>query len=189
MNEIILGRKTPPIDWRGVPFSYYNKVSAVCRTLAECDDLVYWFGDAEFCPYLPVLVQTPAGWTAIAGMGFATAAELRDCAVSLWERHSESMEKRGTIFDFDTLRERRGLADRDKAGAAWAEAIEERIRKHKASPRTDPFRQPQYVRPNERVLFAVDGTRDVFKENIGGNGNAGNDPGADSHGEGAGGNR
>lgn len=172
MTELIVRRAVPPIDYNRkprVPAGYQPRriktkegvvrtiprVSAVCRSLGECSDLVRWFGDADFCPYLPVLVKAPAGWTAITGWACASAAELQDCAIALWHRQMDKLTKMGALLAFDELRERHGLMRREDADAAVREALHERIRKHKANPVTDPFRVPQYVRPGERTLHPV----------------------------------
>ena len=76
MLELMAPRAIPPIDYRGVPAGLRPKivkdktgrvvnviprVSAVCRTIKECEDLVYWYGDATFCPFAPVLLLLRAG--------------------------------------------------------------------------------------------------------------------------------
>jgi len=177
MTELMVQRRVPPIDYQRkprVPASYqprvlraegkvvrvFPKISAVCRTLGECSELVKWYGDAAFAPYLPVLVNAPAGWTAITGLGYASAAELQDCAVALWTRQADKLARMGCLFDYDALRERHGLMRREDADAAIREALRERVRKHKANPVSDPFRQMQYDNPNERAVFAVDGLRE-----------------------------
>ena len=162
MPELLVQYQIPPINWRNVPLPYRGKLSAVCRSAAECEDLVAWFGDAAFCPYLPVLVMVPGTQpTLIPGFGYATAAELQDCAVAAWHMQSDKLAKQGTVLDFDSLREKHGLMRREDADAAIREAFRERIRKHKANPVTDPFRVPQYVRVNNRMVFAVDGRREA----------------------------
>lgn len=156
-------KRIPPIQWNGVPEQFKGKVSAVCWTLRDCEELVKWFGDATFAPFLPVLVNAPGGWAVIAGLGYADAAELQDCAIVLWNERVEKLKKQqGRIFDFDTLREKAGLARKEHAAQAISEAIMARVAKHKANPRTDPFRQMKYPNPTQRVLFSVDGTRDGF---------------------------
>ena len=157
MTELVLhtAKRVSHIDWRDVPARYVGKASAVCRTLAECADLVKWFGDETFCPYLPVLIKAPGGWTAIAGMGYADAAELRDCAVTLWGRQTEAIASHGGIMDFDALREKHGLMRREDVKAAMSDALTRRIAAHRASPVTDPFRQPQYVRVNGKTVHTV----------------------------------
>ena len=150
-------KKVPPINWVGVPESYVGKCSAVCRTAQECSDLVLWFGSADFCPVQPVLVLIPGADApiAIAGMGYATAAELQDCAIVTWYDKSQKIEKDGTMFDFDTLRERRGLMRREEVDAATREAMVERVAKHKANPISDPARQPQFPNPTNKTRFAI----------------------------------
>src|SRR3990167_6947599 len=96
-----MAKRVAPIDWRGVPASYVGKCSAVCRTLQECEELVRHFGSPGFAPYLPVRVLVPGAPapTLIAGLGYATAAELQDCAVVTWHRGQVTP-------DFDALREK-----------------------------------------------------------------------------------
>ena len=156
MSEMLAVHKIPPINWRGVPASYKGKLSAVCRSAQECDELVYWFGSADFCPVLPILVMVPGAQpTLIPGFGYATASELRDCAVYAWFSQSDKIAKQGNILNFDALREKHGLMRREEVDAAIRTAFYERVKKHKANPITDPFRQPQYERPNKRTLFPV----------------------------------
>ena len=142
-------RTVPPIDWRGVPMSYVGKCSAVCHSLLECEELVRWFGAADFCPNLPVLVLVPGADApvAIAGMGYATAAELQDCAIVTWGNKA--------TFDFDALREKHGLMRREEVDAATREAMRARIAKHKQNPRTDPPRVPEYQNPTNKTRFAI----------------------------------
>ena len=164
MTEIAIQtvRSIPPIDWRGVPVNVYlrfrNRVSAVCRSQHECEDLVHWFGAAEFCPFPPILIMVPGtGGILLCGFGLATAAELRDDAVGLWVLKSERMVKTGSLVDFDDLRERAGLVRRENVRDAVAEAFHERIRQHKENIRTDPFRQPRYPRWRGRTVFGYRG--------------------------------
>ncbi len=146
-----------PIDWKGVPESYVGKCSAICRTAQECAELVRWFGSADFCPNLPVLVLVPGADApiAIAGMGYATAAELQDCAIVTWHDKSQKIEKDGTMFDFDALRERRGLMRREKVDAATREAMVQRVAKHKANPISDPARQPQFPNLTNKTQHVI----------------------------------
>lgn len=140
----------PPIDWAGVPDQFVGKCSAVCRTEDECHMLASWFGDYNFCPYLPVMVMVPgaAAPTLIAGLGYATASELRDCAVVAWHRGSR-------LVDFDQAREDQGLMRREDVDAATRQALLDRIAKHKANPISDPARQPVRPRINGRTSHAT----------------------------------
>ena len=162
MVELLIRKSVQPIDWRGVPEVYVEKASAVCRTLVDCKELIKWFGDAEFAPFLPVLVHAPAGWTAITGMGYATAAELQDCAVVLWQTQEERLKKFGTLMDFDTLREKAGLVRKEDLTNVVAQTFRDRLAKHKANPRTDPIRQPKYPKWRDRQVFLLDGIRYGF---------------------------
>ena len=154
MTELIVRKAVPQIDWRGVPLGYVGKASAVCRSLQDCADLVKWFGDATFCPYLPVLVHAPAGWTAITGWGVADAAELQDCAVVLWNRQTEAlMRNNGSLMNYDERRERAGLMRKEAVAEAMSDALDRKIAEHKASPVTNPFRQPKYPNPTNKKQF------------------------------------
>lgn len=152
MVEIQTAKRIAPIDWRGVPEKFVEKLSAVCRTATECEELVSWFGSADFCPNLPIMVFVPGAQpTLIAGFGYATAAELKDCAVYTWHHQIEKL-KAGTLLDFDDLRERHGLMRREDVDAATREAFLRRIAQHEANPVTDPFRQPVYPNPTNRTV-------------------------------------
>lgn len=157
MTQFTVQRMTPPINWRGVPAGLKGRCSAVCRSLAECEDLVNWFGDENFCPFLPVLLLVPGAQTApaISGMGIAPAAEIRDIAVAYWEQTEEDVKNKRSFVNFDEARERRGLMPRDKVDAAVRQAMRDRVAKHKASPITDPSRQPVYPNPTGRVVFPL----------------------------------
>ncbi len=150
-------RAVAPIDWEGVPESYVGKCSAVVRSAQECADLVRHFGSADFCPNLPVLVMVPGADApvAIAGMGYASAAELQDCAIVTWHDKSAKLANGGKLLDFDALREKRGLMPRDKVDAATREAMLDRVAKHKANPISDPQRVPERPNPTNKTKFAI----------------------------------
>ena len=157
MTAVIqMPRRIPPIDWRGIPENFKGKLSAVCRTLEECDGLVRWFGSATFCPLLPVMVIVPGSHapTLIPGFGYASAAELRDCAVVAWQNQTEQIAMTGGILNFDARRERLGLMRREDVDPAVRNALLDRIAKHKANPVTDPPRQPVYPNPTNRRVFS-----------------------------------
>ncbi len=150
-------KRIPPIDWKGVPASYHGKLSAVCRTLEDCEGLPRWFGSADFAPYLPVMVMVPGANapTLVAGLGYATAAELRDCAVAAWSKQTDKLATTGSLADFDALREKHGLMRREEVDNATREAFLRRIADHKANPVTDPSRQPVYANPKNKMKFVV----------------------------------
>ncbi len=152
-------RPMPPLDWTGIPRNlrdnYRDRVSAVCRSKQECADLVHWFGDADFCPFMPVLIYVSGSPQMIDGMGLAPAAELRDMAVAIWDIITERLAKTGRTFDFDSAREKAGLMRKEDVDAAMREAFRDRVRRHKANPITDPPRQPHYVRVAGKTLHTV----------------------------------
>lgn len=153
----------PPVDFTGVvkelSQNYKGKVSAVCRSKQECADLVHTFRGFDFYPaygpVLPILLAIPGAPQQVAGWGLATIEEMRDQCVAVWEITEERLTRyNGQTVDFDVLREKHGQMRREDAGIAIQEAVHERIKAHKASPRTDPPREPHYVRPNEKTVFA-----------------------------------
>lgn len=159
MPELEVLKRLPPMQWGGVQRNlrdkYEGKVSAVCRSKDECADLVHWFGDEDFCPFLPVFLAIPGAPQIIAGLGLSTASELRDQAVAVWEIITNRLDKKGTTADFDELREKHGLMRREDVDAAVREAMRDRIKKHRANPITDPPRIPHYVYVNARTTHTV----------------------------------
>lgn len=158
MSDFIGLRPQQLIYWDDIPKGLNTQYSAVCRSLMDCADLVHKFRGIDFYPaygpYLPVLLLIPGAPQQIAGWGLSEVEEIRDQAVAVWELITERLAKKGTTFDFDSAREKHGLMRREDVDAAIREAMRDRIKKHKASPVTDPPREPNYVRPNERTVFA-----------------------------------
>ena len=154
-----MAKRIAPIDWKGVPASYIGKCSAVCRTVEECGELVRWFGSSDFCPNQPVMVMVPGtdAPTLIAGMGYATAAELQDCAVVTWHEQTRKLATTGKLVDFDALRERRGMMRREEVDLATREALLRRVAQHKANPISDPARQPVYPNPTGKKIYGAKG--------------------------------
>ena len=93
--------------------------------------------------------------TLIAGMGYASAAELQDCAVVTWEEQTTKFAAGKPLLDYDAARERRGLMPREEVDAATRDALLRRVAAHMANPITDPFRQPTYPNPTNKTKFAV----------------------------------
>jgi len=158
VSDFIGTRPQQLVYWDDIPKGLNTKYSAVCRSLMDCADLVHKFRGIDFYPaygpYLPVLLLIPGAPQQIAGWGLSEVEEIRDQAVAVWELITERLAKTGSTFDFDTAREKHGLMRRENVDAAIREAMVDRIRRHKANPVTDPPREPNYVRPNERTTFA-----------------------------------
>ena len=158
MQNIAL-RQTPEINWRAIPSNlkanYNGRVSAVCRSKSECADLVNWFGDAQFAPFMPVLIYVPGHPQILDGQGWAGAAELRDQAVAIWEIITERLARTGSTVDFDALREKHGQMRREDVQAAMQEAAMENVRRHRANPVTAPAPQFDYPRVNGKTVYPV----------------------------------
>ena len=157
MIAIQTAKRVAPIDWTGVPENFLGKLSAVCRTAEDCAELVRWFGSPDFAPNLPVMVMVPGAHapTLIAGMGYASAAELQDCAVVTWEQQTTKLAEGKPLLDYDEARERRGLMPREEVDAATRDALLRRVKEHMANPITDPFRRPEYPNPTNKTKFVV----------------------------------
>ena len=99
-------KRVPPIDYTGIRDIFKGNVSAICRSANECNELVAWFGSPTFCPLLPVMVMVPGADapTIIAGFGYATTAELQDCALVTWHQQVDTLARQGKILDFDARR-------------------------------------------------------------------------------------
>lgn len=171
--ELVSQIACKPIDYTDIPMTYWpshtlimlpdgrkirgpirDKISAVCRSMDDCDDLVAAFeGHVNFCPDLPILLLMPDGNPKmVAGLGYSTAAELRDCCVEVWGVSTGSdAHKR---FNNDELRERHGMARREDVTAFTQEAFHERRQRHLASPVTDPVKQYTYPNPTHKVQFS-----------------------------------
>jgi hypothetical protein len=154
--------QTEEPNWTGVPLSFVGKASAVCRSMADCEDLVHWFDNqADFCPDLPVLLMIPGAMKQVCGLGYATAAELRDTCMDVWGVTTQRIDRRGSVFDFDDLRERAGAMRREDVAVHAQYAFDDRVKRHKASRVTDPWRQFRYRNPHNRTVFSVNGLRNA----------------------------
>lgn len=146
---------TPDIVWDYDILSFENKVSMVCRTKSEAADIVKWFGHEDFMPVLPILLCIPGGWGQLAGMGLATASELRDEAVARWELQEAKIAKTGRTFDFDEAREKAGLIPFADVADAMRNAMDDRVKHHKASAVTDSGHTIVYPRWAGKTVHAV----------------------------------
>ncbi len=79
---------------------------------------------------------------------------MRDSCREVWATKSALQAKRGSHWDFDDLREQAGEMPREKVAEMAAYAFWDRVRRHRASPVTDPFRQFNYPRIRGRTQFS-----------------------------------
>ena len=143
-------------DGRQVAGPIRELLSAVCRSLADCQDIPHWLRERnDPIPEKPILILVPGvnPPPLLAGLGFSTAEELRDAAVEVWSVQTGKMEKYGDVYNWDEIREREGQMRREDVAEAVAYAFTDRIARHKASPRTDPWKQFQYYRPANPTSF------------------------------------
>ena len=87
---------TGQIDWTGVPRSFRGRVSAVVRNSHEAENLIRFFGHADWAPDRPVLLLMPDTPTLI-GVDQErhpmTASLLRDQAMGLFERELVTLKR------------------------------------------------------------------------------------------------
>lgn len=134
-----------------IPLPMARKVQGAARGHREVSDLAHRMGGRGAKPTKPILVYgaDEQVLTVIMTDGETEAAELEDLAHATLERQDERIKKVGRAFNFDEAREKAGWIRRENWGAAAAEAIRERARRHQANPVTDPARQPQYYTKEE----------------------------------------
>ena len=63
------------------------------------------------------------------------------------------MRNNGSLQNYDEVRERNGLMRREAVAEAMHDALTRKIAEHKASPVTNPFRQPKYPNPTNKKQF------------------------------------
>lgn len=114
------------------PLSVRRTAAASAAGHEQIDEAVYVMGRSSK-PTGSLVLYTPAGFHVILTDGETELSELAEIA------HA-AMDKKP--FDFDAARERANMVRRENVGAAAAEALQSRIRRHKANPVTDPPRQP-----------------------------------------------
>ena len=162
MPEILVRKNIiPGVNLGAKPEGLNVKVSAVLRSLQECEDLVKMFGHEDMRPTKPILILIP-GHTdhqgrpvhiLVAGEGEATAAELRDLCVTTWFRAIAKLGKTGGLVDFQALREKAGLLPREQFDSAFRDALARRIKQHKQNPVSDPPRIP--LGKEEKKVFSA----------------------------------
>lgn len=146
MGRLAVVRQPPVMNEHLVPGNLKGYVSACCASLEDCHNLVKWWGlGKNYMPTLPVLLVYPEFRTVafIAGEGYCTAAELEDNAITAYGRALEKFKKNdGMLVNSDEMREKFGLVERSQVSTAISEALDDRIKRHQASPVTDPPREP-----------------------------------------------
>lgn len=162
MTDLLLpiGRVMHVPQHLAAPRSVRNDVSAAVRSQRDIEDIGHAFGK-NYRPRAPIMVLGPDNRTVIliVGDGVTEASELQDLAAEAYGKQEETIRKTGNGSDFASLREKRGLWRKEEFGTVFAEALQERIRKHKANPRTDPFRQPR-MPDTGKTVFAVNGMKE-----------------------------
>lgn len=110
-------------------------------TVKDIDDLSHRLGGRGAKPKGALAVHhADQSVTFIPGLGVTEAAELQDLAYGVLEKRQK--QNRGEWFD--AWRERNGLVPREQFGAAFSNAVHDRIERHKHNPVTDPAREPGY---------------------------------------------
>ncbi len=118
-----------------VPLSIKQRAIGSARDHAQIDELLYRIGPATMPPagFFALYDRVAKVTKLIVTDGVTEMAELAQIMHASLERPE---------FDFNAARERANMVRRENVAAAAAEAIQDRIRRHKANPITDPPRQP-----------------------------------------------
>ena len=138
--ELILGRMTPDgraewVDRSPIPPRLVNRMHVVTKP----DDVAQIAGGRAVRPRQPIAVVINGVPTFIMGLGETEAAEIADIVQAQQEKKPRNV---------DADRERDGLPPLAQAGVSMAEAIKDRIDRHKKNMRTDP---PKNVKKDREV--------------------------------------
>ena len=112
----------------------------------EVRDLAHRVGGRAALPPKPIMIVGPDGTQPLFLManGNVEGAELEEIAIAEFERQESNAKKGIGPIDFDRIREKKGLPARGTFDQMFREALQERIKKHKRNPVTDPPRQMRY---------------------------------------------
>ena len=147
MVEILvpIARRDLVLNAHEVPAALQGKLSAVLRSEKEIDDLAHAMGGRSAKPRKPVMVWGPDDRTVllIVGDGVAEAAEIEELAHAQLEKAQRNVKKYGRAYDFAGARERAGLPEVGEFDNLYRDALRRRRAEHKASPFSDPARQPE----------------------------------------------
>lgn len=136
-----------PLASAGGPFQRIaGRRGTVVRNAAEAREIGHLFGGRAARPAGPVVVVGADGRTPILIVtdGQVEASEMEDIAIAAAEKSAERVKATGSAMPFREYRERHGLPQREEVPALFAQALHDRMAKHRANPRTDPPRQPKF---------------------------------------------
>jgi hypothetical protein len=130
----------------GVPYAMKGQVHAA-DNMAQVQEIGRSFGRG-YKPQKPILIHGPFDKQVIviAGMGEAEAAEIEDVAIAKLAQAEERARKGEPAFDFEANRERIGYPSASKFDENFRLALEDKIKRHKKNPRTDPNTKPHTKR-------------------------------------------
>ena len=121
----------------------------------QAKDIGHVFGGRAAKPQQPIVLVGADGRTPICIVtdGLVEAAEMEDIALEAQERAKARVKEHGTQIPFAEYRERHGLPAAEKMPELFAQALEDRIARHKQNPVSDPARQP--LRPSRSMTMTV----------------------------------
>ncbi len=133
--------------------------SGILSNEGHVGDLTAALGGRTAKPRKSIMIWAPDGRQTIIlqGAGVTEAAELEDMALREFDAARDEMKKNGgRAFDSEPERERLGLPRREDVGVAMANAIWDKNKEHRASPRTNPAPEPKrYPSPVGKTVHAV----------------------------------
>lgn len=122
-----------------VPVGRVLHVTSPGTTMRDIEAMPYQMGGRAVKPKRAVMMRAPDGVPVfIPGMGAMEAAEIQDLAYAVREKNLRRCARGEPLVNREAL----GLVPQGQFGAAFGQALEERIHQHKANPRSDPARMP-----------------------------------------------
>jgi len=115
-----------------VPWDLHGDVCGYLRGKKHVEEFAYAQGRA-MKPKKPLMVYGPDNYVPILviGGGDTEASEMQDLALAAIDKQEEQMKRSGRGFNFDEVREQRGMARREDFGEYLADALSRYAKKAK----------------------------------------------------------
>jgi len=119
-----------------IPYALQGQLSGVVRSERDAKEIGAAFGRG-YRPSKPVMLIGPDDHTVILIIG-GEAAEIEDIALAKMDQQRRSAEKGQRGFNFAEHRDAIGAPPVEKVDSLFREALQDRIKRHKRNPVTDP---------------------------------------------------
>ena len=119
----------------------------LARNEAEIKEVAYKVGGRAAKPKALAVVGPQGHLTIVPGLGVVEAAEMSDLMSAALDRQQENIKRHGQAVPFAEIWDERGLPSQEGFGDVFKQAVSDRIKRHKANPRTDPAPTYQATKP------------------------------------------